>query len=1779
MSARVWIGIVVFVALLGNGVSRAGVTGDVNNDGKVDLAEALYALKIAAGELPGLPASCIILDTGLWATDMRYTTCDVARYNGNLYIVRKSHQSTSSNGPEGDDPELWAVLALQGQQGLQGDEGPAGSDGISCWDSNANGVCDTVSEDMNQDGQCTAADCQGPLGSSVDSAEIVNGTIVDADVSSNASISTSKLSGPLTAVANSGLGILAGRDAVSSGDIVDGTVVDADIDANARISAAKIENGAYFIAFPGSSGQVWKSDGWGAGNWGSDNVDDADADPANEIQTLGASGNSVTLSFGGGSITVPYAIGSDQLDGRHYSDEWPTTLNNIQTATSYDFHAIGGSDDDTPDDDSEVPDNISIDNNRLFAPVGTGNVGIGTRLPTEKLEVAGTVKATAFEGDGSNISGVAATSAPWSAITGKPSGFVDNVDNIDDADADPSNEIQTLGVNGSTITLSSGGSVVAPYALNADKVDGQNYSAGWPTTLANIKTAAGNDFHAIGGVDDDQPDSDSEVPDALSIDNGRLYAPVGVGNVGIGILDPDSSLQIKGQSSGSGTASLHIINSNGFSSLYVRDDGNIGINTTNPTARMEVGGTIKATAFAGDGSQLTNLPLPSLGTTIESNEITDGTIVNNDLAADAAISAAKIENGQYFINSAGVSGQVWKSDGAGAGGWGLDNVDDADNSVTNELQVLGVSGSSVTLTNGGIITVPYATSAGSAVIATSALGAGDADTVDSQHYNSNWPTTLVNIQTAVANDFHAIGGIDDDSPDDDSEVPDNISINNSRLYAPAGPGNVGINTLSPGSSLQVKGSGKSSATSSLHITDSDGSSVLLVRDDGRIGINNINPTTILDVSGVVKATSFIGDGSGITGIGGTSGGVTNSGSTTIEADNDVDGIGEIVLQTRNLTRLSVINNGNVGIGTTSPTEVLEVAGTVKASSFVGDGTGLSGITASSAAWGDISAKPAGFADDIDNINDADADPANEIQILGSSGNTITLNNGGGSITAPYAVNSDTVDSRHYNTNWPTTLASVQSAASNDFHTIGGDDDDSPDDDSEVPDDISINNSRLYAPSGTGNVGIGTLIPAAALEVKGGGNSSATGALQVTNSNGTSILYARDDGNVGINATSPGEKLEVGGSVKATAFIGDGSQLVNLPDPSLGTTIESAEITDSTIVDEDISAAAAISPSKIRNGEYFIDSVGNPGQVWKSDGAGAGGWGADNVDDADSSTTNELQVLGTSGNSLTLSKSGGSVTVTYAVNAGQIDGHDYSAGWPTTLENIQNAAANDFHAIGGADDDTPDDDSEVPDSISINNGRLFAPVGTGNVGIGKVDPSEKLEVVGTVKATAFSGNGSSLTDVTASSVAWGNITSKPSGFNDNIDNVDDADASPTNEIQTLGSSGNLITLSNGGSIAAPFAADADTVDGQHYNANWPTTLATIKSAVSNDFHSIGGADDDQPDSDAEVPDSITINNGGIYSPAGSSRVGINTLAPQTTLDINGVMRLAVYQAQPFVCDSTVAGAITLTTAYKTCVCNGSEWVETADGQTSCAFWSPQQNVYGMTFNLIPAGTFTMGSPDSELGGNATERPEHEVTISQPFYMMTTEVTQGQWQAVMGSNPSLFSACGTDCPVEQVSWDDAQTFVATLNTLTGKNYRLPTEAEWEYAARAGSTTAYANGDITLGDPYSCELDTNLNAIGWYCGNSGDSTHPAAQKQPNSWGLYDMHGNVWEWVADWYGPYTADPVTDPTGAVSGIGRVMRGGCYLYDPSDARSAARTYNAVGVSSDIIGFRLVLPAQ
>ena len=239
--------------------------------------------------------------------------------------------------------------------------------------------------------------------------------------------------------------------------------------------------------------------------------------------------------------------------------------------------------------------------------------------------------------------------------------------------------------------------------------------------------------------------------------------------------------------------------------------------------------------------------------------------------------------------------------------------------------------------------------------------------------------------------------------------------------------------------------------------------------------------------------------------------------------------------------------------------------------------------------------------------------------------------------------------------------------------------------------------------------------------------------------------------------------------------------------------------------------------------------------------------------------------------------------------------------------------------------------------------------------------------------------------------------------------------------------------------------------------------------------------------------------------------------------------------------------------------------------------------------IEAGEFTMGSPAGELGRDDDE-VQHQVTITRAFELKATEVTQAEWQAVMGNNPSYFAACGGNCPVENVSWYDAVDYMNRLSDNEGlarcyandaerafagldcPGYRLPTEAEWEYAARAGTQTAFYTGGIT--HPFDCEpLDPNLDLAGWYCGNAGDTTHPVGLKQVNAWGLYDMHGNVLEWVQDWYGGYPAGAAVDPLGSAAGVVRVVRGGSWSLVAGFARSAGRFWFDPGPRNFNFGFR------
>jgi formylglycine-generating enzyme required for sulfatase activity len=207
---------------------------------------------------------------------------------------------------------------------------------------------------------------------------------------------------------------------------------------------------------------------------------------------------------------------------------------------------------------------------------------------------------------------------------------------------------------------------------------------------------------------------------------------------------------------------------------------------------------------------------------------------------------------------------------------------------------------------------------------------------------------------------------------------------------------------------------------------------------------------------------------------------------------------------------------------------------------------------------------------------------------------------------------------------------------------------------------------------------------------------------------------------------------------------------------------------------------------------------------------------------------------------------------------------------------------------------------------------------------------------------------------------------------------------------------------------------------------------------------------------------------------------------------------------------------------------------------------------------------MGSND----GASNEKPVHKVRISQRFYLGKYPVTQAQWEAVMGTHPSQFTG-DHNRPVDVVSWEETQEYIGRLNMREGgAGYRLPTEAEWEYACRAGAQTAYSFGD----DP------SQLDVYGWYANNSGFMSHPVGQRKPNAWGLYDMHGNVWEWVQDSYRAYAPEPVTNPQGPASGSDRVFRGGGWRSDARHCRSAYRGDGAPGHRAGYRGFRLLRAA-
>jgi formylglycine-generating enzyme required for sulfatase activity len=224
---------------------------------------------------------------------------------------------------------------------------------------------------------------------------------------------------------------------------------------------------------------------------------------------------------------------------------------------------------------------------------------------------------------------------------------------------------------------------------------------------------------------------------------------------------------------------------------------------------------------------------------------------------------------------------------------------------------------------------------------------------------------------------------------------------------------------------------------------------------------------------------------------------------------------------------------------------------------------------------------------------------------------------------------------------------------------------------------------------------------------------------------------------------------------------------------------------------------------------------------------------------------------------------------------------------------------------------------------------------------------------------------------------------------------------------------------------------------------------------------------------------------------------------------------------------------------------------------------------MLFERIPAGTFTMGSPVLEPDRSDTETP-HVVTISRSFYIQSTEVTQRQWAAVMGDNPSGFEECA-DCPVNHVSWQNVQLFLARLSAMDHRTYRLPTEAEWEYAAKAEAA----------GSPMPAAVDdpSPLGDRAWYLVHARGRVRPVASRRPNAWGLYDTLGNVWEWCSDRYGAFPPGGQLDPAGPATGDRRVTKGGSYDNASALCRPAARNAFPESHRGVNLGFRVVCETE
>jgi len=254
--------------------------------------------------------------------------------------------------------------------------------------------------------------------------------------------------------------------------------------------------------------------------------------------------------------------------------------------------------------------------------------------------------------------------------------------------------------------------------------------------------------------------------------------------------------------------------------------------------------------------------------------------------------------------------------------------------------------------------------------------------------------------------------------------------------------------------------------------------------------------------------------------------------------------------------------------------------------------------------------------------------------------------------------------------------------------------------------------------------------------------------------------------------------------------------------------------------------------------------------------------------------------------------------------------------------------------------------------------------------------------------------------------------------------------------------------------------------------------------------------------------------------------------------------------------------------------GNLQVGDTDGLKFKVAYEGIENSIGMKFVRIPPDTFMIGSLPKEPGHTFNEK-QHMVTLTKEFYMQTTEVTQGQWKKIMGNNPSRFKKCGDNCPVENVSWNDVQNFIHRLNQRDGSGiYRLPTEAEWEYAARSGTKTPFAFGRCLSTD--QANYDGNYPLAGCAKEKFRKKTVSVKSFSPNNWGLYDMHGNVWEWCQDWYKSYSLGSVTNPTGPPKGSSRLHRGGSWFSGAGLCRSANRNFSSPGARKFDLGLRLVL---